>query len=135
MTTKTEISQEQLLDVLNAAMKRIDELESAGALLADRVNDLEPLVRRLLPREGMAPPEAWAKLSKEGIIATAIQGAVMGALVNVPISNFNKENVRQSYINNILAFADDLLVSCMKRMNQTPREPKSGSSKSSGGNQ
>ena len=107
-----------------------DILEKKLLELQARFDEMEILIRRVLPREGLAPPEVWAKLGKEGVVQSCLSGAIQGVLANVNISTFRSEKLRRSLITDILDITDGILMQAMERMNQVPREVNATTTKS-----
>lgn len=118
-TKATAPVQDPQIKVLTSA---VEDLAKSMTTLSTRLSEVEQTVTRLSPRDSLIPTEVWASLGHEGLIASAITGAVQGICTNSPLHNLNKHDTQEVYAEMAFNFAEKLLIQYGTRLNQTVKK-------------
>ena len=121
MAKATAPVQDPQIKVLTSA---IEDLAKSMTTLSTRLSEVEQNVTRLSPRDSLIPTEVWASLGHEGLIASAITGAIQGICTNSPLHNLNKHDTQEVYAEMAFNFAEKLLIQYGTRLNQTVKKEK-----------
>lgn len=119
MAKATAPVQDPQIKVLTSA---IEDLATSLATLNTRLSEVEQDITHLSPRDSLVPTEVWASLGHEGLVASAITGAVQGICSNSPLHNLNKEDTQEVYAKIAFSFAEKILIEYGTRLNQTVKK-------------
>ena len=121
MAKATAPVQDPQIKVLTSA---VEDLAKSMTTLSTRLSEAEQNITRLSPRDSLIPTEVWASLGLEGLIASAITGAVQGICTNSPLHNLNKSDTQEVYAKMAFDFAEKILIEYGTRLNQTVKKAK-----------
>ena len=119
MAKATAPVQDPQIKVLTSAM---EDLATSLGTLSTRLSEVEQSITRLSPRDSLIPTEVWASLGHEGLIGSAISGAVQGICTNSPLHNLNKHDTQEVYAKMSFDFAEKILIEYGNRLNQTVKK-------------